>query len=203
MTQPSDQAKRDDSGSPGVGVLATRDYRPTGGNGSAFREAWGFKGDAIPRIVELLGAQPHPWIHACCGAAVVPGEDVRLDLFHPSGQPIDVQFIDQHYQNAGAIIIDPPYGEDAWGLDMRQRVVSACMRALGPGGLLIVHAPWQPKFTRRQATVERTLVREDSQLDWPMPPVLLRAYRKSTDPTLSGRNRRHQRERAKGKGGVR
>lgn len=70
--------------------MAVSDYRPLGPNGSAFRAAWVFKGDAIPRILEMLEGAAHPWIHACCGAAYIPGEDVRIDLYHPSGESIDV-----------------------------------------------------------------------------------------------------------------
>ena len=199
---PTRDGKASQSAKPGlsiasIGTLATNDYRRPKVNGSIFQVAWGFKGDAVPRISEMLKGVPHPWIHACCGAAVIPGEDVRVDLHHPSGQPLDVQFIDQHYQNAGAIIIDPPYGEEAWDLPMRQRVMSACSRALAPGGVLIVHAPWQPKFPRRtMKRREPVYVRDDAQLDWPMAPVMLAAYDKTNDPGLSGRARRHQRERA-------
>lgn len=178
-----------------IAELSAKDYRRPYRNGAEFQVAWGFKGDAIPRILQMLDGVPHPWIHGCCGAAIIPGEDVRIDLHHPSGLPIDLQFIDQHYQNAGAIIIDPPYGEDAWDLPMRQRVVSACSRALAPNGLLIVHAPWQPKFPRRTMKRVSVWVRDDAQLDWPMPPVLLAAYQKTNDPSLSGRMKRHTKER--------
>lgn len=185
-------------GSPKSGVLAASDYRGHGGSGAAFRPAWKFKGDAIPRILELLDGAPRPWIHACAGSAVIPGEDVRLDLYHPSGTPIDVQFIDKHYSDAGAIIIDPPYGEGAWDLGMRQRVMSACARALAPGGVLIVHSPWQPRFPRKVMRLRGTIfMRDDAMLDFPMPPVLLCAYDKTRDPIMSGRSKRHARERAR------
>lgn len=150
---------------------------------AAFRLTWTFKGDAIPRILELLKDVPHPWIHGCCGSAVIPGEDRRLDLHHPSGEHIDMAEIDRHIQGAGAIIIDPPYSEAAWDLPTRQKVVSACARALRPGGRLIIHAPWQPRFPRRlMRLVEPMFLRDDAKLDFPMPPVLLCAYERQPDP---------------------
>lgn len=173
--------------------LALSDKRGPKMPPAAFREAWTFKGDAIPRILQLLEGVPHPWIHGCCGSAVIPGEDRRVDLYHPSGEAIDLAEIDQHIQDAGAIIIDPPYPESAWDLPMRQRVVSACARALRPGGRLIIHAPWQPRFPRRyMRLVEPFFLRDDEKLDFPMPPVLLCAFQKQPDP-MSARRRASRR----------
>ncbi len=164
-------------------TLAVEDKRGEKLAPAAFRLAWTFKGDAIPKIQQLLEGVPHPWIHGCCGSAVIPGEDRRIDLYHPSGEPIDLQEIDKHVQGAGAIIIDPPYPESAWDLPTRQRVVSACARALAVGGRLIVHAPWQPRFPRRyMRLVEPSFLRDDAKLDFPMPPVLLCAYERQPDP---------------------
>lgn len=163
--------------------LAVADVRGPKMPAAAFRPAWRFKGDAIPRIIELLEDVPHPWIHGCCGSAVIPGEDRRIDLFHPSGEDIDMAEIDKHVQGAGAIIIDPPYPEKAWDLPMRQRVVSACARALRPGGRLIVHTPWQPRFPRRyMRRVDPVFIRDDAKLDFPMPNVVLAAYERQPDP---------------------
>lgn len=164
-------------------TLAASDLRGPKMPPAAFRLTWAFKGDAIPRIQQLLEGVPHPWIHGCCGGAVIPGEDRRIDLHHPSGEPIDLEDIDKHVQDAGAIIIDPPYLEAAWDLPKRQKVVSACARALRVGGRLIVHAPWQPRFPRAyMRLVEPTFLRDDAKLDFPMPPVLLCAYERQPDP---------------------
>lgn len=171
-------------------TLAASDLRGPKMPAAAFRPAWTFKGDAIPRVLQLLDGVPHPWIHGCCGGAVIPGEDRRIDLHHPSGEPIDLEVIDKHVQDAGAIIIDPPYPEAAWDLPKRQRVVSACARALRPGGRLIVHAPWQPRFPRAyMRLVEPMFLRDDAKLDFPMPPVLLCAYERQPDPASLRRRR--------------
>lgn len=163
--------------------LAASDVRGQKQPPAAFRPAWRFKGDAIPRIQQLLEGVPHPWVHGCCGSATIPGEDRRVDLYHPSGESIDLAEIDLHMQEVGAIIIDPPYPEGAWDLPTRQRVVSACARALRVGGRLIVHAPWQPRFPRRyMRLVEPSFLRDDAKLDFPMPPVLLCGYVKQPDP---------------------
>lgn len=170
-------------------TLATADVRGKKAPPASFRESWRFKGDAIPRILQLLEGVPHPWIHGCCGTAVIPGEDRRIDLHHPSGEPLDMAEIDQHIQGAGAIIIDPPYTEKAWDLPLRQRIVSASARALRPGGRLIVHAPWQPRFPRAyMRLMEPFFMRDDAKLDFPMPPVLLCAYERQPDaPSLRRR----------------
>lgn len=166
---------------------------------AAFRPTWTFKGDAIPKIQQLLEGAPKPWIHGCCGSAIIPGEDRRIDLYHPSGEDIDLAEIDLHIQGAGAIIIDPPYPESAWDLPMRQRVVSACARALAPGGRLIIHAPWQPRFARgAMKLLEPMFLRDDAKLDFPMPPVLLCAYEKLPDPP-SKRRRQADRKRVAGR----
>lgn len=163
--------------------LAASDVRGPKMPAAAFRPTWRFKGDAIPRIQELLEGVPHPWVHGCCGSAVIPGEDRRIDM----GE------IDKHMQGVGAIIIDPPYPESAWDLATRQRVVSACARALAVGGRLIVHAPWQPRFPRGyMRLVEPFFLRDDAKLDFPMPPVLLCAYERMPDPP-SRRRRKAQR----------
>lgn len=159
-------------------TLATDDYRGTKRTGAQFREAWGFKGDAVPRMAELADGSPHPWIHLCCGDAFIPGEDRRIDLYHPSGEKIDARDLDAHVQGAGAIFMDPPYGLGAWDLAYRQKVINACMRALAPGGRLIVHAPWQPKFNTVARRVGRVYFRDDANLGFPDCPVLICAYQK-------------------------
>lgn len=175
---------------PPVGDLALRDVRAPKAQPAAFRPSWRFKGDAIPRILQLLEGVPHPWVHGCCGSAIIPGEDRRIDLYHPSGEDIDMAEIDRHIQGAGAIIIDPPYPEGAWDLPMRQRVVSACARALQSGGRLIVHAPWQPRFPRRyMRLVDPIFMRDDARLDFPMPPVMLCAYERNPDPPTRRRRK--------------
>lgn len=162
--------------------LASSDIRQSKATEAGFRPAWVFKGDAIPRILELLEGCPKPWVHGCCGSAVIPGEDRRIDLYHPSGEDIDMAEIDKHVQGAGAIIIDPPYPESAWDLATRQKVVSACARALKPGGRLIIHAPWQPRYPRSfMRLMEPFFLRDDSKLSFPQPPVLLCAYEKQPE----------------------
>jgi hypothetical protein len=98
--------------------------------------------------------------------------------------------IDKHVQGVGAIIIDPPYSEAAWDVATRQRVVSACARALAPGGRLIIHAPWQPRFPRSyMRLVDPFFLRDDSKLDFPQSPVLLCAYERQPDPPSLRRRR--------------
>lgn len=179
--------------------LSATDNRGLQKRGDArFRAAWGFKGDAVERIVEIIKDEPGPWIHACCGNAVIPGEDVRVDLHHPSGLNIDIQDLDLHFQDAGVVVIDPPYGEKEWPLDVRQRAMTACWRALRPGGLLVVHSPWQPRFAAEWMRLQESIyMREDTRLTWPMTPILLCAYRKAADPGMSGPSRNGSRVRAR------
>jgi len=179
--------------------LAATDYRGISKRGDPrFRPAWGFKGDAVERILELIKDEPHPWMHACSGAAVIPGEDHRIDMHHPSAERIDVQDLDKHYQGLGVVVIDPPYGNKEWPLDARQRAMTACWRALRAGGLLVVHAPWQPRFAAEWMRLQEPIwFREDGRLTWPMTPVLICAYRKAADPKMTGPTRNGKRVRAR------
>jgi len=179
--------------------LAVNDVRGRKLSPAAFRKTWRFKGDAIPRILQLMEGAPHPWIHGCCGSAIIPGEDRRIDLYHPSGESIDMAEIDKHIQGAGAIIIDPPYSEGAWDLPTRQRVGSACARALRPGGRLIVHAPWQPRFPRAyMRELDPCFKRDDAKLDFPQAPVLIVGYERQPDPPSRRRRKADQRFVAEG-----
>lgn len=155
--------------------LELRDERPIGRRGTRFRRAWTFKGDAIERILPFIEGAPGAVVHACCGASVVPGETLRVDLHHPSADlAIDVADLDKHVQGASVVIMDPPYAMD---VAQKQRMVNACMRALRPGGLFILHAPWWPKW-RKVADLVEAWIREDANLGWPHPPVVLSIWRK-------------------------
>lgn len=170
-------------------TLALQDRRAVAAASQCeFREGWSFKGKPEPVIDRMIGATPGPIIHGCCGAARLVREDLRVDLYHPSAdRKWDLREIDKRCAEEGirpgTIFIDPPYGKKMWPLPYRQKVVNACMRALRPGGLLIVHAPWQPKFNK-VAKREGFYWREDNNLGFPDGPVLLVAYRKTDDPAF-------------------
>lgn len=171
-------------------VLAASDRRAQAAKSECeFRDGWEFKGDAVERIDEMMAGTPGPVIHVCCGAGYLKREDLRVDLYHPSADRAwDAQQLDKRLAEegivAGVIVMDPPFGKKMWDLAKRQRVVNACMRSLPPGGLFIVHAPWQPKFNK-VAEVERFMWRRDTNLGFPDSPVLLVAYRKTEDPAFS------------------
>lgn len=171
-------------------TLAAQDRRARAKKSQCeFREGWQFKGDAIERIDAMMGNAPGPVLHVCCGAARLKREDLRVDLYHPSADRAwDVRELDKKCAEEGirpgVIVMDPPYGKGMWDLAYRQRVSNACMRALGPGGLLIIHAPWQPKFNK-VAKVAGFFWREDTNLGFPDSPVLLVGYVKTEDPAFS------------------
>jgi hypothetical protein len=124
----------------GFGTLAAADRRARAATSQCeFRAGWSFKGNATATIDKMIADTEGPILHVCCGAAILPREDLRVDLYHPSADRAwDARFIDVECAKEGirpgVIVIDPPYGKKMWPLPYRQRVVNACMRALRGGG---------------------------------------------------------------------
>lgn len=164
-------------------TLVMADKRPKGKRGVSWRPAWGFKGPTTERLAQILAdhAPEGPVVHVCCGPSTIPTETLRVDLEHPSADlNIDAADLDKHVQGAAVVFMDPPY---AWPLPMRQLAACAGFRSLAVGGLLITHAPWLPRFPG--AELEILDVREDSGFHWPLPPVMLSVWRKTTAYTRS------------------
>lgn len=167
-------------------ALATSDYRSTGTKHvGGFRRAWPFKADAVERIAAIIDREFQvegvgTVINGFCGAsAPLTYHEVRVDLHHPSATlRVDMADLDKHVQNAAIIVMDPAYAEP---VQVRQRILSAAMRALRPGGLLVVHAPWWPRFKGAElqtGAVFGPFFREDVSIGWPHPPVILSCWRK-------------------------
>lgn len=171
--------------------MALTDYRSKGKKAEGgFRLAWSFKSDAAERIKEILEAESvwEPVVHGFCGAsAPIAKPEIRVDLHHPSADlKVDFADLDKHVQGAPVVFMDPPYGGN---VATKQRLLAAGLRALRPGGLLIVHAPWWPRF--RGAHLELGPVygpffREDNSIGWPHPPVILSCWRKKASEIEAG-----------------
>lgn len=148
-----------------------RDTRlKTGRTGIVYRPAWGFKGSTKAKILSELEDCPRPVLHIPCGASNIG--DVKADLFHPGAQvKCDVEALP--FRNVGTILSDPP-----WGLpvDVRQRWISQFFKALRPGGVLLLYAPWFPHYRRLE--LERAWVRQFTG-GFPHNAVLLTRWRRT------------------------
>lgn len=168
--------------------MAATDYRSRGKKAEGgFRLAWPFKADAPAHIQAIIASELEQGIdggvivHACSGSSPkLHPLEVRVDLHHPSADyKADVQQLDLIIQGAAIVVIDPPYGGD---VATKQRILAACLRSLRPGGLLVLHAPWWPRF--KGASLEKGAIygpffREDNSIGWPHPPVILSCWRKA------------------------
>jgi len=169
-------------------ALATNDYRSTGKHVGGFRRAWPFKADAPERVRAIIEQEfsdrgVGTVINGFCGSsAPLTYHEMRVDLHHPSATlKADMAELDLHVKNAAIVVMDPPYAEP---VNVRQRILAAGIRALRPGGLLVVHAPWWPRFKGAQLVQgdrHGPFFREDNSIGWPHPPVILSCWRKTSD----------------------
>src|SRR3990167_26905 len=114
------------------------DDRPRGTKGLSYRKVWSFKGSTKAFIAQQLAECSRPVVHVFCGASRLG--DVLVDLHHPAAG-VKAGAEKKAVKGLKTILADPPWGA---ALDVRARWMLGLTNALGPGGVLLLYAPWMP-----------------------------------------------------------